>query len=391
MRVALVFVAACSSASSAPPPPAVTSARGPGVAHTPPPIVRVGDDKATGRVVTVRIVAAVGTAAATDQPAYARAGEPVTLFAVLDVQHAGKISVYSDAPALRLGGHDVKLQPIAAAPQVELRWNKLEPATANLSNGDGDSFHFAAIDYRATPIEAAGGRPAIPADVHPTLTPDHGDGVGTMRYQLVVLQGERVIASPGPEARRGKGSGGLSDAVTRVSIRRDDTYLGFLTEMYNQPYIWASAGVTDASHQSEHLEGSDCADFIIYGARRMGAKLSYTYTGSLPEVTRLLAAGKRGPDGAYRDGHGQPIAFTRPGDLLLFPRHVGALAADRGTPGVLDDQDLMMHTLFDSPKEQAIADTGYAGDPVELRRFLPQAFPRAREAPSVKPDLRRDR
>jgi hypothetical protein len=278
------------------------------------------------------------------------------------------------------------VQSISAAPLVELRWNKLEPAAANLSNGDGDTFHFAAIDYRATPIETAGGKPAIAADVHPTLTPDHGDGVGTMRYQLVALQGDRVIASPGLEARRGKASGGLTDAVMRVSIRRDDTYLGFLTEMYNQPYIWASAGITDGTHQSERLEGSDCADFIVYGARRMGAKIGYTYTGALPRVTRLLAAGKRGDDGVYRDARGQPLAFTRPGDLLLFPRHVGALAADRGTIGVLDDQDLMMHTLFDSPKEQALADTGYADEPVELRRFTPQQVPRA-----VKPDLRRDR
>jgi hypothetical protein len=344
-------------------------------------------------VVAVRIAAAVGDAPATDHPAYARAGERVTLYAVLDVQDGGRRVVHSDAPALRLAGRDVAVQPIATAPVVELRWNKLEPAAASLSNGDGPTFHFEPIDYRATPIEAAGGRPAIAADVHPTLTPDHGEGVGTMRYQLVALQGDRVIASAGPEARRGKASGGLTDAVMRVSIRRDDTYLGFLTEMYNQPYIWASAGFSDATHQSERLEGSDCADFIVYGARRMGARISYTYTGGLPQVTRLLAAGKRGTDGIYRDAKGQPIAFTRPGDLLLFPRHVGALAVDRGTPGVLDDQDLMMHTLFDSPKEQAIADTGYADDPVELRRFPLPA--RAREpgaaSPAIRPGPRRDR
>jgi hypothetical protein len=384
MRCALVVVAACSSARSAPPVPTMTPAPGAAVARPtpPPPTVRAGDAAATGRVVAVRIAAAVGDAPATDHPAYARAGEAVTLYAVLDVQDGGRRVVHSDAPALRLGGRDVPVRPIATAPLVELRWNKLEPAVASLSNGDGPTFHFEPIDYRATPIEAAG-RPAITADVHPTLTPDHGDGVGTMRYQLVALQGDRVIASAGPEARRGKASGGLTDAVMRVSIRRDDTYLGFLTEMYNQPYIWASAGFTDATHQSERLEGSDCADFIVYGARRMGARISYTYTGGLPKVTRLLASGKRGADGIYRDAHGEPIAFTRPGDLLLFPRHVGALAVDRGTPGVLDDQDLMMHTLFDSPNQQAIADTGYAGEPVELRRLALPEPPR-----TITPDPR---
>ena len=43
--------------------------------------------------------------------------------------------------------------------------------------------------------------------------------------------------------------------------------------------------------------------------------------------------------------------------------------ATRSVSRHLDDQDLMMHTLFDSPKEQAIADSGYADKPVELRRF----------------------
>jgi len=376
-------VAACSTASSAPaaPPAALvpTSAVVTPAAALPaaPPIVAIGDPHAPGRVIAVRIAAAVGRAPATDRPAYARADQPVTLFAVLDVQDGGAVAIYSDAPALRLAGKVVAPRPIARAPRVELRWNKLEPAVATMSNGDAATFHYEPIDYRATPIARAGGQPSLTADVHPTLTPDHGDGVGTMRYQLIALQGERVIASAGPEARRGKASGGLADAVLRVSIRRDDSYLGYLTEMYNQPYIWASAGTSDATHQSERLEGSDCADFIVYGARRMGAPYSYTYTGALPRVTRLLAAGTRGDGGVYRDARGQPIAFSRPGDLLLFPRHVGALAVDRGTIGVLDDQDLMMHTLFDSPKEQAIADTGYADQPVELRRFTP--------------DLRRDR
>jgi hypothetical protein len=55
----------------------------------------------------------------------------------------------------------------------------------------------------------------------------------------------------------------------------------------------------------------------------------------------------------------------------------------------------MMHTLFDSPKEQAIADTGYADDPVELRRLPLPEQARARDAgavsPAIRPGPRRDR
>jgi hypothetical protein len=101
----------------------------------------------------------------------------------------------------------------------------------------------------------------------------------------------------------------------------------------------------------------------------MGKRVAYTWTGGLPQVTKLLGAGTRGEDGIYRDKAGKALPYTQEGDLILFPRHVGALTADKGTKGVLDDADLILHTLFDSPKEQAIADSGYAQTAVEIRRF----------------------
>jgi hypothetical protein len=108
---------------------------------------------------------------------------------------------------------------------------------------------------------------------------------------------------------------------------------------------------------------------MVDGARRLGKQVAYTRTGGLPKVTKLLAAGKRGDDGVYRDKAGKPLPYTVDGDLVLFTRHVGALAGDKGEKGVLDDADIVLHTLFDSPKEQAIAETGYAHTPVELRRW----------------------
>jgi hypothetical protein len=334
----------------------------------------LGDPAVTGAITKVEIVAAVGDAIATERPAYARKDQAVRLYAAIQVD--GK-AWFSDAPVLQLGGKRIAAKPMASAPVHELQWQRIEPSEANISNGDAQTFHFELIDYRATAIDGTANTAAITPDVRPTLTPDHGNGVGTMRYQVVATQAGRTIASPGPEARRGKGSGGVTDDVMRVSIRRDDTYLGYLTEMFGQPYIWGSAGMSDKTHESERLEGSDCADFVVYGARRMGAAIPYSWTGALPSVSKLLASGTRGTDGVYRDAKGVPLPFTKVGDLVLFPRHVGALAEDRGTLGVLDDQDIMMHTLFDSPKAQPIADSGYADKPVEVRRF--------------KPDLRRGR
>jgi hypothetical protein len=375
----LVVLVGCSSASSAPLASAPATLTSTTTSTTPHVLdaVRLGRATTPGTITAVRVVASVDGAIATDRPAYARRDQRVVLHAVIEVGR----DTYADVETVKLGGRTIHPHPIATAPELALAWNRVEPAAADYSNTDGGTFHFTAIEYRTTPIDAHAGDPqhdrgsagsagaSIDADVRPTLTPDHGHGVGTMRFQAVATQGGRTIASPGPEARRGRGSGGLTDDVMRVSIRRDDTYLGYLTEMFGQPYVWGSAGLSDATHQSERLEGSDCADFIIYGARRSGKHLAYTWTGGLPQLTRLLAAGTRAEDGVYRDANHDPIPFTRPGDLILFPRHVGALVEDRGTIGVLDDQDVMMHTLFDSPKEQPIADSGYADKPVEVRRF----------------------
>jgi hypothetical protein len=314
----------------------------------------------------VQILVSVDGGAASDRPAYARKDQTVALYVLL--RTAG--TNYTDAPSPHIAGKAITAQPLAKAPALELAWLRIEPATANMSNTQSGAFKFEPIEYAATAIENTANQPSIAADVRPTLTTDHGAGIGTMRYQLLATQGDKTIASPGIDARRGRGSGGLTDAVTRVTIRRDDTFLGYLTEMYGQPYIWASAGLSDGSHESEHLEGSDCADLMVYGARRMGRKVAYTWTGGLPSITKLVAgSGTRGEDGVYRDKAGKPLPFTAVGDLVLFPRHVGALAEDRGTIGVLDDQDIMIHTLFDSPKEQAIADSGYADTSVELRRW----------------------
>ena len=38
-------------------------------------------------------------------------------------------------------------------------------------------------------------------------------------------------------------------------------------------------------------------------------------------------------------------------------------------PPSVDVDDLMIHTLFDSPKEQALRDSGYADNPIEILRW----------------------
>lgn len=325
---------------------------------------------AGGEVVSVHLVSRVGESGpATDRPKRARADEGVTLFAVLEVREGGTRELYADVSAVRLGGRRLRASPLEQAPPVLFFWQRVEPAEESLSNTASGSFRFEEIEYEETWIPRSPLEGSAPADVRPTLTPDRGGGVGTMRFKVSAVTLDGIFSTPGSEARRGRGSGGLTDEVHRVSLRRDDTYLGYLTELYGQPYIWASGGSRAATHQSERLEGADCADFVVYGRRRMGEDLSYTWTGALPEQTELIARGTPGDGGVYTDGEGRPIPFPRAGDLVLFPRHVGVLVEDRGAPGVLDGEDVMVHTYFETPREQSIETSAYADTWLEVRRW----------------------
>lgn len=320
--------------------------------------------------VAVHIVSAVDGGAATDRPKRARADQEVSLHAVLAVGRGRSLRLFSDVSPVTIDGRVREARPLAEGPGAMFMWHKVEPALETMSNESSGRFRFEAIPYAETLMLWHIGRSTIGADVRPTRTTDRGHGVGTMRYKLTAITAAGVISTPGREARVGRGGGGLTAAVHRVTIRRDDSYIGYLTELYGQPYIWASAGTTAARHQSERLEGSDCADFVVYGRRRQGKSLPYTWTGSLPEYTRLLsprATARR--DGVYLDGGGGPIPFPEIGDLVLFPRHVGVLTKDRGTIGVLDHEDVMMHSYFASPREQAIGDSDYAATWIEVRRW----------------------
>jgi hypothetical protein len=322
------------------------------------------------RVVGVHLVSRVGdSGAADDRPKRALARESVQLHAVLMVREGGKLRAFSDVPVVQIGRQRHTARPLAEAPTVRLSWFKVEPRVETMSNTESGTFRFESIPYGETKVAAWQGKSSVTADVHPTLTTDRGQGTGTMRFRLEAATPDGVFSTPGTSARRGKGSGGLTDAVHRISIRRDDSYLGYLTELNGQPYIWASAGTSARTHQSERLEGADCADFVVYGRRRMGEDRAYTWTGSLPDVTRLLARGAPGSGGVYVDQRGEPLPYTRAGDLLLFPRHVGVLVADRGRAGVLDHEDVMFHAFFASPREQAVGQSDYKDAPIEIRRW----------------------
>lgn len=241
--------------------------------------------------------------------AYARAGQVVTLSAVLTPE----------------------------VPGARYEWFQLEPVKPYVDNTT-PSFHFEPVGYQAVEIERCRGARTCRVDAEARRFSGYRKvpGTGVMAYQVrATLPDGTTVQTPGPEAATGWG---LPLEVMRVVFRKDDTYLGYLTELFNTPYIFGSS--SDGSrHQTDRLVGSDCADLAVYGLRRLGQRVEYTSSFNIHRVGAKMV-------GRLDSAAGQVKA--QPGDILHFPdsRHVAVLYEDREPLGRLDENDLMLHTCW---------------------------------------------
>jgi len=327
------------------------------------------------------VVARVDDGAWTDAPTDARADQKAELAAVVIGRRGTRRVVLAPAgiARVRLGGQALAAEGggIELA-RARVQWSTVEPhgfRTSPAQNGATSEFYsnvstesktfgrwlgFDHIDYFEHVIAPWGAPPQITAEVRsgeddaPALP-----GLGTLRYKVEVDLAGRTVASPGAEATD---TFGVLPSVHRVSIRRGDDFLGWLTAYLQVPEVFGSAG-GGRNHQTERFTGADCADVLVGAVRRMGrTDLDYTNVEGLTAYTNVIA----GP--AELDDQGapeHPIAGVRAGDLIRIdyggslrrhtPRgwdHVAALWQDRSDPdgpfhggpdGQLDGFDLVIH------------------------------------------------
>lgn len=229
-----------------------------------------------------------------------------------------------------------------------LRWFELTPTTRAVDNTQ-PTFHFEAISYDRAELSACRDREGCAVD---TTKP----GPRAFQLELTLTNGERR-ASPGVEATE---FGGLGRAVHKVIVRKDDSYLGFLTELLGTPYIFGSSG-NGRLFQPDLLIGSDCADLVVYGLRRQGLRTRYTSSFGMEGI-----AAKQFTAVSPGDARG-----ARVGDVLHFPntRHVGVLYEDRPPVGVLDAGDLLLHTCWAPATIEPLSETSCASWPINVLRF----------------------
>ncbi len=312
-----------------------------------------------------------------DAATEARADQKAEL-AVIVVGHRGRRRAVL-APAgitkVTLGGQTVATEALG---EVRVQWSTVEPhgfRSSKAKNGATSEFYsnvsteprtfgrwlgFDQIDYFERVMQPWG----APARIDATVTSGEDGaqqlpGLGTVRFKVEIELAGKTLASPGAEATD---TFGVLPSVHRVSIRRGDDFLGWLSSYLLVPEVFGSAG-GGRNHQTERFTGADCADVLVGAIRRMGrTDLDYTNVAGLPGYTKVVVGSTE------LDDHGmpaRPITGVHEGDLIRIdyggalrhhtPRdwdHVAALWEDRSDPngpfhggpdGQLDGFDLVIH------------------------------------------------
>ncbi|MFH1668289.1 MAG: hypothetical protein ABIA62_00005 [Candidatus Woesearchaeota archaeon] len=329
-------------------------------------------------VQNVLIVSDTGKGYATNDNKIIEHGEDPILHAVALITGPDGDLYLSDTDSLKIDGEAIPQDRIFPFPDnFSAAWFRVESDSRgkwyNNSSRDWMWDHWEPLDYAETPL---GKGLSIKADVAPTiLDPIYQDGeaVGTMRFSLVLCDGETFYETPGSNSRH---QGGVSEDVHRIA-KKGDTGNDIIDNAYalcNNPYIWASNTTTGSEfdNQAEHFVGADCADFAVAASRLAGFEgLPYagsmTLDGYTDFVVRPRSSGNI--EGTFVDEEGNSIPIgedgVKIGDFVLYHRHAALLAEDRSDPygildgrpnGVLDEHDLVIHTLFAEPRLQPITD-----------------------------------
>lgn len=112
------------------------------------------------------------------------------------------------------------------------------------------------------------------------------------------------------------------DAVPHtVVVRRDDTYVGYASELLGVPFVFAPARL-ERGHQTDLREAADCVAVVIYGQRRLGRAVPYVSPWGLWD--RLTPVDDR------------PLER---GDVLHWGWQTAIVSVDTAPLGVLDAKD----------------------------------------------------
>jgi hypothetical protein len=188
------------------------------------------------------------------------------------------------------------------------------------------------------------------------------------RVELTNLRGKTSFASADagidlPGTHRLVAVVGDSDlAEVELVVRRDDSYVGMVSELLGVPFVYWPRG-SAAGHQTDLRRGADCVALAIYGRRRLGFSVPYVAPPALSRYADVISSAASTGDAI---SNSTPIAA---GDILHFGFQTAVVSSDRGRRGMLDGDDLVIHTYHGVAEEARVSDLPYRRHKLRVMRW----------------------
>lgn len=117
-----------------------------------------------------------------------------------------------------------------------------------------------------------------------------------------------------------------------IVVRKDDSYTGYVSELRGVPFVLLPVTTGTGEHQTDARLGADCVALVIYGQRRLGRNVPYM---APPALKRFMTPVRQPVDDSRA---------VRRGDVLHFGFQTAVVYDDRPPRGVLNNDDLVIHT-----------------------------------------------
>ncbi|HAA10273.1 MAG TPA: hypothetical protein DCE41_00720 [Cytophagales bacterium] len=141
----------------------------------------------------------------------------------------------------------------------------------------------------------------------------------------------------------------------QMVVQESDDYVGYLTELLGLPFVIPPKLLGNYGHQTDLRVGTDCAELAIYGRRRMGHPVPY---GGPRGIREFLV----------------PTDSVVPGTVVHYGFQVSVVYQDRGQPGLLDAEDLLIHAYQTQVAIERLGDVALWGMPYQLYQWKESTF-----------------
>jgi hypothetical protein len=303
---------------------------------------------------------------------FVRKGDTLRLYLVFQYENeffAGVDSFYS-------GGALFKTIKTLSQP-LSISWYKIQPKLQEYSNLwtrediKKGHVHLEPIDYKKTPLPGYVNKKCL--DV---FYGGGEDDFGTCYVTAEITWEKKTVhqiktsfseSSPLNQKHPFK--------IVQIVRRKDDTYIGYLAELFNTPFIIAPMVTEGGYHETDMRMGSDCAAFAIYGKRREGYRVPYCGPRGIYKYLTEIEKGALWPKRTrnteiYENKDNQFVKVgvdgIARGDIVHFGEQVSVFYEDLGLKGFLDKDDLLFQCYKDRPYITSIATSGFYQKPLRI-------------------------